>query len=308
MHPGAEPPRVTGGDGIAAPGRSVVAAHPAAFRALLHAFVIVCVVIDVYLVYLILNSGGFTHDSYAYWSVDLADPYTANVGERDAFLYAPAVAQLFGILGTLPWPVFLPGWTVLQVSIVVWLSGRSWWWVLPLPPVFFESIVGNVHLLYAAAIRLGFRFPWMWALMLLTKVTPGIGLVWFLVRREWRALGIALGATLAIVTVSYLIAPHLWREWLELLTAQSDGDVPELAAVRVPLVVRVAIAAALVGWGAWTERPWVLPIAVLLAQPVIWVASLSILVGILPLRGAKGRVIAAQSNGAGRVWSRVHRV
>lgn len=288
--------------GLSAPLRRLVAAHPGAFRALLHAFVVVCVLVDIYLVVLILGSGGFTHDSYAYWSVDLAAPFTANVGERDAFLYSPAVAQLFSVLGLLPWPVFLFGWTVLQVAIVVWLAGRSWWWVLPLPPVFFECIVGNVHLLYAAAIRLGFRFPWVWALMLLTKVTPGIGLLWFAVRREWRALAIALGATAAIVAISYVLAPDLWRQWVDLLTAQSGGDVPELAAVRVPLVVRVALAGLLVAWGAWTDRPWVLPIAVLLAQPVIWVASLSILVGILPLRGARGRAIAAQSRGRGREW------
>ncbi len=205
-------------------------------------------------------------------------------------------------LGLLPWPVFLLGWTVLQVAIVVWLAGRAWWWVLPLPPVLFECIVGSVHLLYAAAIVLGFRFPWTWALMLLTKVTPGIGLLWFAVRREWRALGIALGATAAIVLASYFFAPDLWRQWLDLLAAQSGGDVPELAAVRVPLLVRVAIAAVIVAWGAWTDRPWVLPIAVLLAQPVIWFASLSILVGILPLRGAHGRAIAAQSHGRGRAW------
>ena len=280
----------------------LVAARPATFRALLHAFVIVCVLIDVYLILIILGGGGFVHDSYAYWSVSLADPYTANVGQRDAFLYSPAAAQLFAVLGLLPWPVFLLGWTALQVAIVVWLAGRDWWWVLPLPPVLFECIVGNVHLLYAAAIRLGFRYPWMWALMLLTKVTPGVGLLWFAVRREWRALGIALGATAVIVAISYLLAPDLWRQWMDLLSAQSGGDVPELAAVRVPLVVRVAIAAVIVAWGAWTDRPWVLPIAVLLAQPVIWVASLAILVGILPLRGAKGRAIAAQARGAGRAW------
>ena len=217
------------------PVRRLVAAHPGAFRAALHAFVVVCVLIDVYLVYLILRSGGFIHDSYAYWSVNLADPFTANVGERDAFLYSPAVAQVFAVLGLLPWPLFLLAWTVLQVGIVLWLSGRSWWWVLPLPPVLFECIVGNVHLLYAAAINLGFRFPWTWALMLLTKVTPGVGLLWFAVRREWRALGIALGATALIVAVSYVVAPDLWRQWVDLLTAQSGGDVPELAAVRVPL-------------------------------------------------------------------------
>ncbi|MCY7419714.1 MAG: DUF2029 domain-containing protein [Chloroflexi bacterium] len=284
--------------------RRVVGGHPAAARALLPAFVIMCVIVDVLLVYTIVRGGGFTHDSYAYWSVDLAAPFTANVGEKDAFLYSPAAAQVFALLGLLPWEVFLLGWMVLQVGIVLYLSGRSWWWVLPLPPVFFECIVGNVHLLYAAAIRLGFRFPWMWALMLLTKVTPVVGLVWFLVRREWRALGIALGATAAIVAISYLFAPDLWRQWVDLLTTQSGGDVPDLAAVRVPLTVRVAIAAVIVAWGAWTDRPWVLPIAVLLAQPVIWVASLSILVGVLPLRGARGRAIAAQSRGRGREWYR----
>ncbi len=284
--------------------RRVVEGRPAAFRALLHAFVIVCVLIDIYLVFLILGSGGFVHDSHAYWAVNIADPYTANVGEHDAFLYSPAFAQVFALLGQLPWIVFLAGWTVLQVGIVLWLAGRSWWWVLPLPPVLFECIVGNVHLLYAAAINLGFRFPWTWALMLLTKVTPGIGLLWFAVRREWRALGIALGATAAIVAVSYVLAPNLWRQWVDLLTAQTGGDVPELAAVRVPLFARVAVAAVIVAWGAWTDRPWVLPIAVLLAQPVIWVASLAILVGILPLRGERGRARAARVPRSSRAWYR----
>ncbi len=45
----------------------------------------------------------------------------------------------------------------------------------------------------AAAIALGFRYPATWAFVLLAKVTPGIGLLWFLVRREWRNLAIALG-------------------------------------------------------------------------------------------------------------------
>jgi len=39
--------------------------------------------------------------------------------------------------------------------------------------------------LLAVAIAVGFRYPAAWALVLITKVTPGIGLVWFAVRREW---------------------------------------------------------------------------------------------------------------------------
>src|SRR4051812_47472511 len=89
----------------------IIAGHPAAARALLHAFVILCVIIDVLLVVTIVRGGGFTHDSYAYWSVDLSAPFTAGVGEKDAFLYSPAAAQLFAVLGHLPWEVFLLGWT-----------------------------------------------------------------------------------------------------------------------------------------------------------------------------------------------------
>ncbi len=62
--------------------------------------------------------------------------------------------------------------------------------------------MGNVHMLLALAIVLGFRWPATWSFVLLTKVTPGIGLLWFAVRREWRSLAIALGATAVLVTLS----------------------------------------------------------------------------------------------------------
>ena len=47
--------------------------------------------------------------------------------------------------------------------------------------------------------------------------TAGIGLLWFAVRREWRPLGIALGTTLAISAVSFVLAPGLWTSWFDLL-------------------------------------------------------------------------------------------
>jgi hypothetical protein len=184
------------------------------------------------------------------------------------------------------------------------MAKGSWYWVLPLPPILFDIIVGNVHILYAAAIVLGFRFPWTWSLMLLTKVTPGIGLLWFAVRREWRALMIALGVTAAIVAASFLMVPDLWRQWIDLLVSSDHGDIPTLALVHVPLLPRLAVAAVIIVWGALTDRPWVLPIALLVAQPVIWLAGLSILVGILPLRGAAGRQLAAQARPPGRAWYR----
>ena len=76
-------------------------------------------------------------------------------------------------------------------------------------PVLFEFYLGNVHLLLALAIVLGFRWPAAWAFVLLTKITPGIGLLWFAVRREWRSLAIALGATAGRSSLAgLLVAPQ----------------------------------------------------------------------------------------------------
>ena len=74
--------------------------------------------------------------------------------------------------------------------VLYWLV-RPWPWALLilLLPWTYELFVGQVHLFIAAAIVLGFRWPALWAFNILTKVTPGVGLLWFLVRREWRSLG-----------------------------------------------------------------------------------------------------------------------
>ena len=81
-----------------------------------------------------------------------------------------------------------------------------------------ELAGGNIHLLLAAAIVLGFRWPWTWSLVLLTKITPGIGLLWFVVRREWRNLTIALGGTAAIAVSVRSPPPDAWFQWAEVLS------------------------------------------------------------------------------------------
>ncbi len=121
------------------------------------------------------------------------------------------------------------------------------------PPAILELINGNIHLLLAAAIALGFRYPWTWSFVLLTKITPGIGLVWFGVRREWRQLGIALGATAAIAAVSFAIAPWMWQEWIDLLVAEA-GKPAAPKAIPIPLTLRLPIALAHRDLGG-THRP-----------------------------------------------------
>jgi hypothetical protein len=218
-------------------------------------------------------------DAYAYWATRFGDPYaSAEAGRIGAYLYSPAFAQLLAPLVFLPWPVFCAAWTAL-LCLVYWrLVGRLALPLLVFIPIPFEIVSGNVHLLIAAAIVVGFRYPAAWALPLLTKVTPGIGLLWFAVRREWRSLAIALGATALVAAISFVVAPDAWRQWLALLVRDAGAplDTPGWYA-PIPLLVRLPVAAVVVIWGALTDRRWTVPVAVVLSLPILWLNSLAIL-------------------------------
>jgi hypothetical protein len=240
----------------------------------------------------LLRLGQFGYDAYAYWAVDLGHLYAQTpeaLSGFGAFHYSPAVAQVFAVLHVLPWWIFLWGWTALLVATLVWLGGRWTLLLLAFPPLVLELYAGNINLLIAAAIAFGFRYPAAWAFVLLTKVTPGVGVLWFAFRREWRNLAMALGATAAIVLVSFALAPALWGQWLAALTGLSGQGAGELP---IPLVLRLPIAAGVVWWGARTDRRWAVPVAATIATPVLWIgwsAWLVVLLGALPLLREEGR-------------------
>jgi Glycosyltransferase family 87 len=227
----------------------------------------------------------FAVDAHAYWAANPLDPYhAAALSDFDAYFYSPAFAQAIWPLHALPWPIFAGLWTAAIVVAFRWLSGLWLGLVILLPPVFIEVAVGNIHAFLAVAIVLSFRWPAAWAFVLLTKVTPGIGLLWFAVRREWRNLAIALGMTAAIVAVSFAIAPSLWGQWIELLAGRSGAPTPQLGIWgAVPMLIRLPIAAALVVFAALTERRWLVPVAAVLAMPVVWPNAFAVAVAAIPL-------------------------
>lgn len=228
-------------------------------------------------------------DAYAYWTTRSGDYYAAaETGQIGAYLYSPAFAQVLSPLTILPLPVFTAIWTALNGAALWWLVGRYALPALLFLPISFEIVSGNVHLLYAAAIVAGFRWSATWALPLLTKVTPGIGLIWFLVRREWRPLLIAVGVSAALVAVSYAVAPGAWARWVELLRSDTagagQGSFDTVGwYLPIPLGPRLAAAAVIAGFAAWTSRRWLLPVAVVLALPVVWLNGLAVLAACLPL-------------------------
>ncbi len=223
------------------------------------------------------------YDAFSYWSIDLADLYGRTMGSNftlGAFRYAPPVAYLLAPLGALPWWLFLWLWEALMVGLVFWLGGRWALVALALPPVALELYHGNVHLLMAAAIALGFRYPWAWSFVILTKLSPGVGVLWFAFRREWRSLALALGATAAVALSAYIVAPQHWSQFVASIISNLDQAQP--FSVPPPAPVRIPLAILLVWWGARTDRPWTVPVAAMLALPIIWPHGLTVALAAIP--------------------------
>ena len=222
-------------------------------------------------------------DAEAYWGLDLATLYTGvQLGDQDAFLYSPAAAFLFAPFSALPYEVFYALLAAVNLAALVWLLGPQLAALsLLLVPVSNEVARGNIHLLLAVAIVAGFRYAGSWAWVLLTKVTPGVGLLWFGVRREWRQLGLAVGVTAAIVAVTFAVAPELWVSWVDMLIGSVGVTRPSV--LEIPVFPRLVLASVVVAFAAWRNIPALVPVAALLALPAIWVNSLAMLVAVIPL-------------------------
>jgi len=230
-------------------------------------------------------------DMHTYWATGAGVSYaTSNPYVVGAYLYAPAFAQaLDPITTTLPWPWFAAMWTAAICAAYVWLVGR---WAFPLVlagAMALELYLGQIDVFIAAAIVIGFRYPAVWAFPLLTKVAPGIGLVWFVVRREWRNLAIALTATVAIAGASAVLAPSLWHDWYDLLRRSiTDKQVVDGAYLGIPVWLRLPFALTIIVWGARTNRHWTVPVAALLAMPILWINVFALLIAVVPLREEPG--------------------
>ena len=237
---------------------------------------------------------GTGQDARCYWQATLANPYLhSDWNDPIAYVYSPAFLQLVSPLTALPWQAFVAVWTAILLAAVRFLTGpRLLAAGLLFPFTAMEVAGGNVSLLLAAAIVLGFRWPAAWSLVLLTKITPGIGLLWFAVRREWRSLAIALGATAAIAAISFVVLPDQWRSWVDVVIRNvAAGKSGTWASLPVPLWIRLPVAAALVVWGARTDRRWTVPVASMVALPALWYGGLSMLLAVIPLLpgGRRGR-------------------
>jgi hypothetical protein len=206
--------------------------------------------------------------------------YSASPRTTGAFLYSPVFAQVLWPLTQLSWILFAWLWLALGAATYLWLVAPMGWRLgIPMLALGVEDLrIGQATWLLALSCVLGMRRPSYFAVGLLTKITPGVGLVWYAVRREWGALGWAAAATALLAGMSAAIRPDLWIQWLHLLmqSARGAGTLP----------IRLALSVAILWVGR--SRRWPVPIAVMVALPVGGLHSIGLLCAVPRLARAGG--------------------
>lgn len=234
-------------------------------------------------------------DALIFWSAAQQPSfYTETWAGGSLYVYPPPLAQ---ILRVVPWFLFVTVW-IWTLFVAFWAATRRWsiptfvismmlavtmgfGFVLANPATL--TLVGNPQIAIAAVCVLGFRWPALWAFPILTKISPGIALLWFAVRKEWRSLAIASATTLVIVIASLIAGPRDWADFLGFATLNA-GTPPPIPYVAIPLIVRLPIAIGLIIWGAKTDRRWTVPVAVAISMIALYQSSwVTILLAVLPL-------------------------
>lgn len=213
-------------------------------------------------------------DGMAWYHADTPYDWSDRPPGVAEYRYSPAFLWLTEPLRWLPAEAYRVTWVGLHLAAVAWLG--PWTMVL----AFDDVIVGNINTFLAVGVVLAVRGQaWTWAGALLTKVTPGVGVLYYVGRREWRAVAMALGTTLAVVAVGGLAAPSVWADWLRSLSqGQATYDNVWAASLwlRLPLAALLCLAAA-----RWV---WLLPVGMIVAMPGLWPASFALLAAIPRLR------------------------
>jgi hypothetical protein len=226
-------------------------------------------------------------DGAAYYFVETPYDWSDRPLGVAEYRYSPAFLWITAPLRLLPWELFVAVWFAAHIATVIYLRVP---WMLAFPGVVDDVVRGNINTFLALAVVL---VVWrgasaLWATVFLTKVTPGVGVLWHAGRREWPQLAIALGVTAAIVGGGVLVNPELWAEWWRSLTVGLDSyrTVDFLA----PLPLRVAVGAVISLYAAFSGRAWILPIGMLVALPGLWPSSFALLTASVALVSRQSRM------------------
>jgi hypothetical protein len=233
-------------------------------------------------------SGTAVVDADMVWRTSHAASYYGPTWAADAasrYVYPPPLAQVVGLL-PLTWPVFIVGWEA-WLSAALWVALREWTIPVlaiaaagmaaggmdsPLASPLTGILAGNIQTVVAASLVIAFRHPAAASIVILTKVAPGISVLWFACRREWRPLGIAFAFTSIVVLVSALLNPGAWIDFAG-FAVRNVGTPSPLPLFPVPVLVRLPLVAGAILWAAKTNRPWAAVLAAGFATPALYTWS-----------------------------------
>ena len=158
-----------------------------------------------------------------------------------AYHYPPPLAQILApITLVVPAVAYAAIYRGLLLLALWQVAGRSFLPTLALIafiPVANSLAVENVEIFMALGIVFGLRrWPWLFAIGSLIKVSPGLGLVYLALRRRWRDFVIAALVGAGITVVSFLLDPGLWLAALDSISGR--GGIVGNSLIPVPYVVR----------------------------------------------------------------------
>ena len=249
-------------------------------------------------------------DEFAYWLAGMrlaaGQPIYAT-GEAAfapyAYHYPPPLAQVLAPFTlVVPAIAYVIAYRALLVLVTWDLAGRRMLWMLALIaflPVALELRFENVNLLMALGIVYGLgRWPWLFAVGAVVKVSPGLGIIYLGFRRRWRDAIISTFVGAAIVAVSYVLDPGLWRSFLDAIGDRASITGNSL--VPVPYAVRGAAGLALTIAGGMVGRrrgELMLVAGMTIANPNLALNGFAVLAAAIP-------VWRAGPEGIGAKWER----
>jgi hypothetical protein len=216
-------------------------------------------------------------DTRAYWDagrrlnegLPLYDP--AATTSTGLYLYPPLLAILFRPLALLPFPVAAAIWMgilIASLAVTIRRIGRSRWAWIALGclgiPVGWALAIGQAEPLVTALLTLG--APWSVAFAGHLKIAPWLVAIFWLGRRDWRALGTFAAWVIAIGVVQLILEPRATIAYLRLEWVGPAFGVRNFSPYVIHPLLWVALVLLLVGAALWqARRPAGWPLAVLLA-------------------------------------------
>ncbi len=233
-------------------------------------------------------------DSHAYWLAGRAilegrSPYEMTTGPQVpfAYQYPPPLAQVMAPVSTVvgAWP-FEYAWLGFMGLCLAWIAG---WRLLvalalvALLPVTIEFWYRNIHLQLAVLAVLAIRrWPALFGVGAMVKLSPAVGIVYLAAAGRWRAVAEVIVVMVAVGGISWLLAPDLWSEFVHTLLARGPADTSGILPIPYILRVIAAVILAFIAGRVGGVRGEALAfLAIGVGLPTLWWTGFSYFVGLV---------------------------